>query len=539
MSDELLPILVAPGLSLDRIAEVARAAIVQGEVLLALEAAPMEEGLHALELHSSGLAGPLILLGTPVGASRKGETKLRVRPLHTAQAAELDRFISSILPALSPADLVESAPSAPPEGELDTWLQDYLDQASPAPEPAPDTPRGASSQRGEQLRNFLASASALPTLNLVSSSSLPVIPEGMGPSLPPPPGHAQPPITFTGRVDPSPAFLEALAEEAEELEEGAYTEPPRPSTPPGPDLLIGRTLGGKYRIEEVLGQGGMGRVYRAQHLGLGRPVAVKVLHASHAQDPAAVRRFRREALAHSRIEHPNVLRIHDFGEEETGLPYIIMDLLKGQDLRAILDAERVLPMERIVVIMAQVCSALSAAHKQGVVHRDVKPANIMVRARKDEDGNVHEHVVVCDFGLAKAYGPARRNVSWGDSSPLTAIGATVGTPDYLSPEQALGEECDPRTDLYACGAVMYEMATGQVPFATTHLMGLLVAVATKAPRPPSQVNREVHRGLERVILKALSKNRSLRPQSARDLRSELYALVPSLSPRNTMPLIPR
>jgi serine/threonine-protein kinase len=473
------------GLTLSRVAAVARAAMAQEQVWLALDEAPVDGGMHALELHTSELAGPLVLLATPVGPKANGLSPLRVRPLHSAQAGELDRFLSTIAPA---------EPSTPPPpikaNELDDWLQDYLagvagDDAGAAAQAQP---------RGEQLRSFLSS-SALPTLNLVSMSALPTIPSA------------------------ADAPLQETTEDIRDARAGA-----RAAAPSGPDPLIGRTLAGRVRIDAFIARGGMARVYRAYHYGLKKAVAVKVMHAELAADPACVRRFRREAVAHARIVHPNVLHVHDFVHEGDDPPHLIMDLVPGRDLRSVLDEQRRLPMARIVSIMSQVCAALAEAHARGVVHRDIKPANIMVHT-VEEGGESFEHVTVCDFGLAKAYGQTPKSV-WGESSPVTAIGATVGTPEYLAPEQALGEECDPRTDIYTCGAVMYEMATGQILFTTGNLMGLLVAVATKAPRPPSEVYPAIDPAFEAVILKALSKNRSLRQQTAQQLRQELLALVP-------------
>lgn len=291
------------------------------------------------------------------------------------------------------------------------------------------------------------------------------------------------------------------------------------------DLLVGRTLGGgKYLIEERLGGGAMGRVYRARHLALQKPIAIKVLHRKFQKDPQFAERFHREALAASSLDHPNVMRVLDFGDER-GLLYIAMELLSGRDLRTILEEEGKLGTGRAVEIMSQVCAALAVAHETGIVHRDIKPENIVVIAGRDDEGRLVEQIKVCDFGIAAVSTPARgaheARATGTSGRKLTEEGALCGTPEYMAPEQARGGDVDARADLYACGVMLYEIVTGQVPFTGPDYISVLVAHASLAPRPPSSVDPSVDHALEQVILKALAKEVLLRHQSARELRTDL------------------
>jgi len=288
------------------------------------------------------------------------------------------------------------------------------------------------------------------------------------------------------------------------------------------DPLLSATLGGgKYYVEATLGGGAMGRVYRGRHLALEKPIAIKVLHKKFQKDPQFASRFHREALAASRLDHPNVMRVIDFGDEN-GLLYIAMELLTGRDLRTILEEERVLEPRRAVEIMSQVCAGLAAAHENGIVHRDVKPENIVITGARDDEGKVVELVKVCDFGIAAVSTSETRMTGTGGRK-LTEDGAICGTPEYMAPEQARGGDVDARADLYACGVMLYEMLTGQVPFTGPDFVSVLVAHATLDPRPPSAIDPRVDRKIEQVILRALAKNPTLRQQSVRELRSELRA----------------
>src|SRR5262249_23918537 len=209
------------------------------------------------------------------------------------------------------------------------------------------------------------------------------------------------------------------------------------------------------------------KVYKARHRELRKEIAVKVLHAFYQRDLDFCARFYGEALAASKLDHPNVLRIVDFGQEPDGMLYIAMEYLEGKNLQQILDAEGPLPVDRLVHLMMQVCAALTAAHEKGIVHRDIKPENIVIVSAVDDDGNPMDLVKVCDFGIAHLQNP--------DESVLPAAAQRViaGTPEYMSPEQCRGEDLDERSDIYSCGVTMYEMATRRVPFSGTTPMAVI------------------------------------------------------------------
>jgi len=241
--------------------------------------------------------------------------------------------------------------------------------------------------------------------------------------------------------------------------------PPDPSASEV-DPLVGRTIGGKFVIERLLGAGAMGAVYRAHQTALERAVAIKVMHGELAADPTYAARFHREAKAVSRLDHPNLIRVLDYGQEADGLLYIAMEFLDGRDLFSVIEEEWPLTHERIVDILSQALSALAEAHDAGVLHRDLKPENIMLLRRKAEDGTPTDIVKVCDFGIAKIVEEAEAR----PASPrpggrkLTAAGLVVGTPGYMAPEQARSEPCDARSDLYSVGVILYQLLTRRLPF---------------------------------------------------------------------------
>lgn len=287
-----------------------------------------------------------------------------------------------------------------------------------------------------------------------------------------------------------------------------------PHAPRSPEALVGRTVAsGKLTIEELIGAGGAGAVYRAVHRELRMPVAVKILHESFQRDIEFCRRFHAEALAASRLDHVNVVRVLDYGQEPDGLLYIAMEFLHGTPLSKVIERERALPLPRIVDVMSQVCAALAHAHARGIVHRDVKPDNVVLVCARDDDDRSLERVKVCDFGIA---------VREHDEHGAMRV---AGTPCYMSPEQCRGEALDGRSDVYACGVVLYELATGQPPFDGGDVVSIVNRHMHAAPLDPSLVNPDVDPRLSAIILKALAKVPGDRQPSMRELRQELRALL--------------
>ncbi|MBI3183591.1 MAG: protein kinase [Myxococcales bacterium] len=286
----------------------------------------------------------------------------------------------------------------------------------------------------------------------------------------------------------------------------------------GEDNYLGKIIASKYRVEQLIGEGGMGKVYRARQLALDKPVVLKVLRQSLLSDERTKARFQREAKAASRLNHPNSISVLDFGQvEESGALYIAMEYVVGKDLHQILSTEWPLPEARVVRIVGQVLSALADAHSAGVIHRDLKPENIMVEQRRGEP----DFVKVLDFGIAKI------TDSPGEEGPaLTRAGFVCGTPEYMSPEQARGAQLDPRSDLYAVGVILYQLCTGLLPFDADSAVGFATKHLTEEPIPPSRRRAEarVSPAMERLILRTMSKDPNDRPQNAEAFRAELVAV---------------
>jgi serine/threonine-protein kinase len=275
------------------------------------------------------------------------------------------------------------------------------------------------------------------------------------------------------------------------------------------DELIGARLADKYLIEEHLGSGGMCDVYRARHVGMDKPVAVKVLKSQLASDPKIAKRFEQEARAASRIHHPHAINVTDYGIDSDKTPFIVMELVKGETLGQTLRSTGAFSVERAANILRQVCGALEAAHTVGVIHRDIKPENIILA---EYDGS--DWVEVVDFGVAKILEDVNRR------GALTGANIIVGTPRYMSPEQCEEKPVDARSDIYSVGVVLYEMLSGEAPFEGDSSTRLLMAHAATPPAPLREKRPDLSAEVEAVVMKALEKDPALRPQSAGEFARE-------------------
>src|ERR671925_861396 len=275
------------------------------------------------------------------------------------------------------------------------------------------------------------------------------------------------------------------------------------------DTLINTLFDGRYRIVRKLGSGGMANVYLAEDEELGRRVAIKVLNERHANDDSFIERFRREAKNAAGLSHPNIVSIYDRGEAE-GTYYIAMEYLDGRSLKELIVGRGPAPVKTAIDYARQILAAVGFAHRHGIVHRDIKPHNVVV----DADGRLK----VTDFGIARS-----------GASQMTEVGSIIGTAQYLSPEQARGAPVDQRSDVYSVGIVLYEMLTGKVPFTGDTPLEIAMKHLSEVPVPPSELRDDVPDDLDLVVLRALAKDPEDRYQSAEEMDADLARVAKGLS----------
>jgi serine/threonine-protein kinase len=281
--------------------------------------------------------------------------------------------------------------------------------------------------------------------------------------------------------------------------------------------FIGKSVDGRYLVRSLLGEGGMGLVFEADHLKIGRAVALKVLHERQARNKSAVRRFYREAKAAAAIGHPNICEVYDFGTLVDGRPYLVMERLHGETLAERIARDAVLQFDEAIDILTQVLSGLAAAHEKGIVHRDIKPENVFLAQRP----NAAPMVKLLDFGISKVFAPERK----GDEIDLTRPGMVMGTPHYMSPEQARGErDLDARVDLYACGVMLYEALTGCRPFSAPNYDALLLQILSARPRPARELRPALPGAFDPVLETAMAALRDQRYRTADEFARDLDAV---------------
>jgi eukaryotic-like serine/threonine-protein kinase len=285
------------------------------------------------------------------------------------------------------------------------------------------------------------------------------------------------------------------------------------------DPFVGRMLDEKYCVEERLGAGGMGAVYRARHLLMDRPVAIKFLHQRLVEDEAARGRFQIEARAAVKLQHPNAVSVTDFGQTSEGCVYIVMELLEGRTLREILSREAPIETARAISMMLQASDAVAAAHEAGIIHRDLKPLNILVTQSAD----LPAVVKVLDFGIAKFSTDEDE-----DATGLIQSNSVIGTPRYMSPEQYHGDELTAAADVYSLGVILYEMLTGMVPFSGSTPAEIGQKHVNDLPHSPREIVAAIPEDIERLVLHALEKQPADRPANAGEFRRELLDIAERL-----------
>ncbi|HEY4395045.1 MAG TPA: serine/threonine-protein kinase, partial [Polyangia bacterium] len=308
------------------------------------------------------------------------------------------------------------------------------------------------------------------------------------------------------------------------------SSPDSGASSPGSASVVGTVVGGRYYVRRLCGEGGMGRVFEAEHIDIGKRVALKILHPAYSQTPDLVERLRREARAASKIAHPNVVDVTDSGTTSDGAFFFVMEYLEGIELGELIYREGKLDVARSLHIGSQIARAIQAAHEVNVIHRDLKPENVLILTR---DGQ-KDFVKVLDFGIAKSGKDAdienEKDTNGDLRRRLTSPGMTMGTPEYMAPEQAAGRPADPRSDVYAVGGLVYEMLSGKAPYEGSNFMEILHKKATTMPASLAGVRPDVPAELEALIMRAMARDPDDRPRSMDEFGRELTAQATAMFP---------
>jgi len=346
--------------------------------------------------------------------------------------------------------------------------------------------------------------------------------------LPPPPPssavRAPPPPRRSGRETVVAGLVDRARDRRQDEVSAAFSDNllSSPNLDTASNSVLGTLVGGRYRVRRLRGEGGMGRVYEAEHIEIGKRVALKILHPGYSQTPDLVERLRREARAASRIGHPNVVDVTDSGTTDGGAFFFVMEYLEGRELGEIVFEEKGLELRRAIAITGQICRALQAAHKAGVIHRDLKPENVLLVER---DGQ-KDFVKVLDFGIAKNLTDQEEETDGAQPRrKLTSPGVAMGTPEYMAPEQAAGRPADVRSDVYAVGGLLYEMLCGRAAYEGSNFMEILHKKATQAPAPISSFRSDVPPEIEDLVRRTMSKDPAARPQTMEELERELNEIA--------------
>ncbi|HEY0715444.1 MAG TPA: protein kinase, partial [Polyangia bacterium] len=312
------------------------------------------------------------------------------------------------------------------------------------------------------------------------------------------------------------------------LDTGSLTGPV--SANDAPSKLVGKMLAGRYQIKRLIGEGGMGRVYEAEHMEIGRRVAVKVLHPAYSRTPEVVERFRREARAASKVGHPNIVDVTDSGTTDDGSFFFVMEFIEGAELGLVIFKQGPMTFARALHIAAQMCDALESAHQAGIIHRDLKPENVLLITREGHP----DFVKVLDFGIAKN---ADVEETAKNGRRLTRPGVAMGTPEYMAPEQAAGKPADPRSDIYAVGSIMYEMLSGNPPYDGDNVMEVLHKKANQPPPALKEARPDLPIEVVELVERAMARNPTARPQSMAALAADLRALAAQLGAETPPPQV--